>query len=177
MLFKSLLPLAYFALSAFALPLNKRSELQERQGFTFTAQNYADFQISDGVGGNAKAEAEAVFVAPFAGIDLATVPKASRDAVEAMRRAAEAAETDEFNPQIDAASGAAAAALKVGKIKNKVLKLTGILQVQKIDLAVAQAAGDDTSSILAKIEEETTKLNKNIATDVASAGKASQGVA
>jgi hypothetical protein len=37
MLFKSLLPLAYFALSAFALPVDKRAELQER-AFTFTAK-------------------------------------------------------------------------------------------------------------------------------------------
>lgn len=49
-----------------------------------------------------------------------------------MRKAAENAETELFNPAIDAASGAEADALQVGKIKNKVLKLTGEVQVIKI---------------------------------------------
>lgn len=71
-----------------------------------------------------------------------------------MRQAAEAAETDEFNPAIDAASGAAADALQNGKIKNKVLKLTGEVQVLKIKLAQAQASGADTSDIEDKITEE-----------------------
>jgi hypothetical protein len=67
--------------------------------------SYPAFQISDGVGGNAKAEAEAVFVTPFAGVDLSTVSKESRDAVETMRELAEAAEIEKFNPQIAAAHG------------------------------------------------------------------------
>ena len=53
-----------------------------------------------------------------------------------MRKAAEAAETDEFNPAIDAATGADADALQVGKIKNKVLKLTGEVQVLNIKVGV-----------------------------------------
>jgi hypothetical protein len=68
--------------------------------------SYPDFQISGGVGGNAKAEADAVFVTPFAGVDLSTVSKQNRDAVEAMRQSAEAAEIEEFDPQIAAAHGA-----------------------------------------------------------------------
>ena len=118
------------------------------------APSYADFQISDGVAGNADKEANAVFVDPFAGIDLATLDDSVADNVETMRKAAEAAETDEFNPAIDAASGAAATALQNGKIKNKVLKLTGEVQVLKIKLAKAQASGDDTSDIEDKIAEE-----------------------
>jgi hypothetical protein len=86
--------------------------------------SYADFQISDGKGGTAEQEANAVFVDPFKGVDLATVSSTDLDNVQTMREAAEAAETDDFNPQIDAATGAAADALNVGKIKNKVLKLT-----------------------------------------------------
>ena len=71
-----------------------------------------------------------------------------------MRKAAENAETSLFNPAIDAADGAEADALQNGKIKNKVLKLTGIIQVNKIKLAKAQASGADTSSFEEKIAEE-----------------------
>jgi len=71
--------------------------------------------------------------------------------VEAMRQLSEAAETDKFNPQISATYGATATALKVGKTKNKV-------QVAKIDLAMAQKAGKDTSAILAKTATEQKKL-------------------
>lgn len=93
---------------------------------------YDDFQISDGVGGDAQAQAEAVFVTPFAGTDLSTISSDVLDAVDAMAKAAETAETKDFDPQIDAASGADADALQVGKIKNKVLKLTGEVQVLNI---------------------------------------------
>lgn len=163
----------------------------------FQLQDYAQFQISDGTAGNAQAEAAAIFVDPFAGQDLATVSDQTQDDIETMRQAAEAAETDEFNPAIDVATGADADALEAGKIKNKVLKLTGEVQVLKIKLAKAQAAGDDTASIQSKLTAEQsvalsiysylhiadripmfrTKLDKNIATDKASAGQASKGVA
>ncbi|KAF8908795.1 hypothetical protein CPB85DRAFT_1222522 [Mucidula mucida] len=133
--------------------------------------SYADFQISDGVAGDAEAEANAVFVTPFAGVDLATLDDS--DDIETMRQAAEAAETDDFNPAIDAASGDAADALQVGKIKNKVLKLTGEVQVLNIKAA---AAGDDTSSLEDKLAAEQKKLDTNIATDKASAGATSQSV-
>ena len=52
-----------------------------------------------------------------------------------MREAAESAETDDFDPQIDAATGATADALSVGKTKNKVLKLTA--EVQGINIKVS----------------------------------------
>jgi hypothetical protein len=74
---------------------------------------------------------------------------------EAMRQLAEAAESEKFNSQISTSYGATgqpymisrdgfgthnhytrvAAALKVGKDKNKVLKSTGIVQVAKIDVS------------------------------------------
>ena len=57
-----------------------------------------------------------------------------------MREAAESAETDDFDPQIEAASGATADALQVGKIKNKVLKLTG--EVQVLNIKVRQKGVD-----------------------------------
>ncbi|KAI0763343.1 hypothetical protein BD413DRAFT_212621 [Trametes elegans] len=143
---------------------------------TFAVQDYSAFQISDGVAGNAEAEANAVFVDPFAGVDLATLDDSVAKNMETMRKAAEAAETDKFNPAIKAASGDAADALQVGKIKNKVLKLTGEVQVLKIKLAKAQASGDDTSDIESKIAEEQKKLDTNIATDKSHAGDASQSV-
>lgn len=161
-----------FVGSSLALPVDSAA-LQKR---AFTLKTYPEFQISSTPAGNAQAEAAAVFVTPFNGVDLATVSKQDRDNVEAMRRLAEQAETEQFNPAIKAASGAEAKALQNGKIKNKVLKLTGIVQVSKIDLAKAKAAGKDTSSIEAKLEEEQTKLTKNIATDVAAAGQDSEGV-
>ena len=116
--------------------------------------SYADFQISDGTAGDAEAKANAVFVDPLAGLDLASLDDSVASNMETMRKAAEAAETDQFNPAIEAASGADADALQNGKIQNKVLKLTGEVQVLKIKLAKAQAAGDDTASIESKIAAE-----------------------
>ncbi|PAV19189.1 small secreted [Pyrrhoderma noxium] len=155
--------------------------IRMKRAVTQTAANfkelaYADFQISDGVAGNAEAEANAVFVDPFSGTDLSTVSSDVLDALKSMREAAEDAETAQFNPAIAAASGAEADALQVGKIKNKVLKLTGEVQVLNIQVAQAKASGDDTSDLESKLQEEQTKLSKNIATDVASAGQASEGV-
>ncbi|KAI0799737.1 hypothetical protein BC629DRAFT_1581402 [Irpex lacteus] len=153
----------------FSAPVVRRAAFKEL--------DYADFQISDNVAGNAEALSNAVFVDPFAGQDLATVDSATLEAVQNMREAAESAETDKFNPEIEAASGADADALSVGKIQNKVLKLTGEVQALNIQLAQAKAAGKDTSSIESKITEEQTKLTKNIATDKKNAGKTSHGVA
>lgn len=143
---------------------------------SFKLLDYADFQISGGVAGNAATEANAVFVDPFNGVDLATLDAQVAKDMETMRQAAEAAETDQFNPAIDAATGAAADALQVGKIKNKVLKLTGETQVLNIKIAKAKAAGDDTASLETKLAEEQTKLSNNIATDAKSAGATSQAV-
>lgn len=45
----------------------------------------SQFQISDGVGGQAQAEANAVGVDPFAGCDLSTVDATSLSNLKAMR--------------------------------------------------------------------------------------------
>lgn len=116
--------------------------------------SYAAFQISDGTAGNAQAEANAVFVDPFNGVDLATVDATTLKAVQTMREAAEDAETSQFNPAIEAASGAAATALQNGKIKNKVLKLTGEVQGINIQIAQAKAAGKDTTKLTASLAAE-----------------------
>jgi len=153
-----------------AVPITKRTS-------EFGLQSYADFQISDGVGGNAESQANAVFVTPFDGVDLSTVDSTSLANVETMHQDAEDAETSDFDPQIAAASGAAADALNVGKIKNKVLKLTGEIQGLKIKLAQQQSKGESTSSTESSITEEQTKLTNNIKLDQANAGKTSKGVA
>ncbi|EIN11744.1 hypothetical protein PUNSTDRAFT_50620 [Punctularia strigosozonata HHB-11173 SS5] len=164
------------ASSTSAAPASSATAASAAAG-SFQLLDYADFQISDGTAGNAQAQANAVFVDPFKNVDLATVDDSVADDIETMRQAAEAAETDQFNPAIDAASGDEATALQNGKIKNKVLKLTAEVQGLNIKLAKAQAAGDDTSDIESKITEEQTKLTTNIKTDVAAAGQASKGVA
>ncbi|PIL32354.1 hypothetical protein GSI_05600 [Ganoderma sinense ZZ0214-1] len=143
----------------------------------FTLEDYADFQISDGTAGDAEAKANAVFVDPFDGVDLATIDKTTLDAVKTMREAAEDAEMSLFNPAIDAASGADATALQNGKIQNKVLKLTGEVQTINIEIAQAKASGDDTSDLESQLAEEQTKLTTNIKLDKAAAGQASKGVA
>ncbi|OCF35580.1 hypothetical protein I316_02635 [Kwoniella heveanensis BCC8398] len=157
----------------FSVLVRARPQGSKRQGGqcpTFALQDYADFQISDGVAGDAEAQANAVFVDPFAGCDLSTVDDASLENIKTMREAAEDAETELFNPQIEAAASEAEAdALQVGKIKNKVLKLTGFSQALRIE--IAQGGGADRQS---KLDEEDGKLAKNIATDVDSAGAASQ---
>ncbi|KAB5589762.1 DNA polymerase II [Ceratobasidium theobromae] len=153
--------------------------LTERQSI-FPLRDYADFQISTGVAGDALARAEAVFKTPLNGIDLATVSDEDLDNLNTMRGAASKFETTDFNPAIKAATGEEADALQRGKIANKVLKNLGSVMVASIkelnnplyvQEAKAKAAGEDASEFTTKIKEETTKMNKNAATDKADAGK------
>ncbi|KAF2684022.1 hypothetical protein K458DRAFT_431639 [Lentithecium fluviatile CBS 122367] len=154
----SVLLTSLLASGALAAPVAKRA---------LTAQSYADFQVSDGVAGNAQAEVLAKF--PIDMNNLASVSDADHQVISDARQVAESAETDGFNPAIDAATGDAATALQNGKIKNKVLKL----QLEVMDLMISQAQGTDET---AKIAEEQKKLDTNIATDKKNAGQASQGV-
>lgn len=139
-----------------AAPLSKRA--------VFSTTSYNDLSISGGVAGNAQEEAQQ----KLAGLpsDLTTVEKADLDFLNSVNQIANDAEDEAFNPAIDAASGDAADALQRGKIKNKVLKLTATI----LKLQAQQAQGEDVADDLAK---ETTKLNNNIAQDVAEAGNAS----
>ncbi|CAE6426254.1 unnamed protein product [Rhizoctonia solani] len=139
----------------------------KRQAQIFALKDYAEFQISTGVAGDALARAEAVFKTPLDGVDLATVSDEDLDNLNTMRGAASKFETTDFNPAIKAATGEEADALQRGKIANKVLKNLGSVMEAK-----AKAAGEDASEFTAKITEETTKMNKNAATDKADAGKA-----
>ncbi|KAH6980819.1 hypothetical protein BKA56DRAFT_632533 [Ilyonectria sp. MPI-CAGE-AT-0026] len=139
-----------------AAPLSKRA--------VFSTTSYNDLSISGGVAGNAQQEAQQ----KLAGLpsDLTTVEKADLDFLNSVNQIANDAEDEAFNPAIDAASGEDADALQRGKIKNKVLKLTATI----LKLQAQQAQGEDVADDLAK---ETTKLNNNIAQDVAEAGNAS----
>lgn len=74
-----------------------------------------------------------------------------------------------FNDAIAAVGKGDSTAIQNGKIKNKVLKLQ--LQVLALQIKGAQGKPDQ-----AKLDEETTKLNKNVSLDVAAAGQASVGV-
>ncbi|KAG9102301.1 hypothetical protein FRC06_002146 [Ceratobasidium sp. 370] len=135
----------------------------------FILQKYTDFQISSTPAGNAQAEANAVFVDMFEDVDLKTVPSATLAAMSNMRSAAEDAEAN-FVSAIAAAGGQGTtkgAELQVGLIKNKVLKLTGLLQIDTIKKA--QGATDQDSNI-ADIQ---TKLANNVKQDTANAGKTS----
>jgi len=115
------------------------------------------------------AQAEALAKLPISTSDLAAVSAADLSTLQTERETAEAAETDAFNPAVDAASGAAATALQNGKIKNKVLKLT----FEVAALQVQQAQGKDTAD---KIAEEQKKLDTNIALDEKAAGQVSRTV-
>lgn len=126
---------------------------------------YDAISISGGQAGNAEAEALAVFSA----LDLnnpANIDQADIKFLNSVNQVANQAEKGAFNPAIEAATGAEADALAAGKTKNKVLKLVAT----KLQLEAKQAQGEDVS---AKLEEELTKLNNNIATDKQNAGKPS----
>ncbi|EGO52517.1 hypothetical protein NEUTE1DRAFT_54329 [Neurospora tetrasperma FGSC 2508] len=132
-----------------------------------SAQSYSQFQVSSGVGGNALAEVDENNLASVSAADLAII--------KAARETAEDAETKAggFNEAIKAAGGTkttAGAALQVGKIKNKVLKL----KLFTLAMQIEQAKGGKDNS--AKIAEETKKLNNNIALDKAAAGQKSTSV-
>ncbi|KEZ45546.1 hypothetical protein SAPIO_CDS1880 [Scedosporium apiospermum] len=139
-----------------------------------TVQDYADFQISDGVAGNALAEVAAKFPVEEFRADLAAVSENDLAILKAARETAEDAETESggFNDAIDAAGGKnteEGAALQIGKIKNKVLKL----ELFSLVLQIEQAQGADNQD---KLDEELAKLAKNVATDEDSAGETSQSV-
>ncbi|KAL9112256.1 MAG: hypothetical protein Q9227_003374 [Pyrenula ochraceoflavens] len=155
----SALLLSLLACGALSAPVEKRA---------LTLQAYNDLSISAGTAGNAQAEALAKI--PIDMNDLAGVSADDLQTLQTERESAEDAETDAFNPAIDAATDdATKTALQNGKIKNKVLKL----QLEVTGLQIQQAQGKDTS---AQIDEEMTKLNTNIGLDQDAAGQESQAV-
>ncbi len=136
--YSTLIVSAFATLSIGAPIVNKRA--------VFGATTYDAISISGGVAGNALSEADAV-------LDKlpATPDEADLDFLNEVNQVANDAELA-YNDAIAAATGDEAAALEVGKTKNKVLKLEAT--VLKLT-----ASGDDP----AKLEEEKTKLANNVA--------------
>ena len=159
---------AVFAATAFAAPSSFKDIIQKRQQGSFTQQSYGDISISGGVAGNAEAEALQVFSALDMN-NLAAATEADIDFLKSVNSICNDAETDAFNPAIEAADGEEADALQRGKIKNKVLKLGATM----IRLMIEQAQGEDVSD---KIEKELKKLNNNIQQDEDEAGQPSTAV-
>ncbi|AEO53480.1 hypothetical protein MYCTH_2294851 [Thermothelomyces thermophilus ATCC 42464] len=156
--------------SSFALPTGSVDRTVKRG--VLSVQDYSEFQVSDGVAGNALAEVNAKF--PIDTSNLASVSDEDLEILKAARKTAEAAETKAggFNEAIKAAGGTKTTdgqALQNGKIKNKVLKL----QLQVLALQIEAAKGKDTA---AKLAEEQKKLDKNVQLDKEAAGQRSQSV-
>ena len=149
----SLFSTVSFAALSLAAPLSKRA--------VFTTTTYDDLSISGGVAGNAEQEA----LDKLSGLpdDLSTVEEADLDFLNSVNQIANDAETDAFNPAIEAADGEEADALQRGKIKNKVLKLTATM----LKLQAQAAQGQDVAE---KMAAEQKKLDNNIAQDVEAAG-------
>ncbi|WQF86521.1 hypothetical protein CDEST_11535 [Colletotrichum destructivum] len=129
----------------------------------FTAKTFDELSISGGTAGKAKEDA----LAKFAGLptDLSTVDKADLEFLDSANKIANQAERGAYNTEIaKTAPGEDALALQRAKIQNKVMKLTATV----LGLQAQQAQGQN---VTAKLEEETKKLEKNIADDVANAGK------
>ncbi|ORY71625.1 uncharacterized protein BCR38DRAFT_480125 [Pseudomassariella vexata] len=152
------------AVSAFAAP----TPAVQKRALSFRAYN--DFQISDGVGGNALAEVNEAF--PVDMTDPASVSEDDFNILVAARQTSENAEA-EFNDAIDAAGGSSDGdALTVGKIKNKVLKLRTFEMVVQIQQAQGTAGSDADK----QLEDIQAKLAQNVQTDEQNSGKTSQGV-
>ncbi|RPA82042.1 hypothetical protein BJ508DRAFT_305946 [Ascobolus immersus RN42] len=161
------------------LPLTLAAPIEKR---ALTLRTYDSMSISGGRAGNAQSEALAKFTAGLGFTGLPNTQQAlavsanDLKILKVERENAEKAETEAFNPAIDRASGAAKDALQCGKIKNKVLKLTGLAIVRRIDLAQRTAKGQDVTELRAQLDDTEKKLANNIKTDQASAGKSCTAV-
>ncbi|RDW77528.1 hypothetical protein BP6252_05581 [Coleophoma cylindrospora] len=153
--------------SAFAaLTIAAPTVAVEKRGI-FATTAYNDLSISGGVAGNAQAEALAVFT-KF-GLDpnnLGSLTAGDLKFLSDVNGVCNDAEKGVYNAAVSAASGTAAESLQIGKIKNKVLKLTATM----LRLQAEQAQGTDTS---AEQAVEGKKLNNNISQDKGKAGIAS----
>ncbi|TLS26846.1 hypothetical protein PpBr36_05206 [Pyricularia pennisetigena] len=162
------------ALATTAVALPTSHQLDKRAGI-LKKEPYAQFQVSDGVGGDALAEVQKKF--PIDEAKIASLDPADLQIIKDARLTAEKAETEAFDPAIAKATGEEKNELEVGKIKNKVLKLQ--LEVQGIEAELAQTKTLDAKEKKkkeAKLEEEKKKLTTNIAEDKKNAGKKSKSV-
>lgn len=189
---KFTLIIATLATIAAASPLQPRA--------VFKATTFNDISIAGGTAGKAKEEAAAA----LSGLptDLTTVQKADLDFLNSVNQVANDAETDAFNPAIEAATGDAADALQVRQIcerrqvlrrperhlfcvealllinnfrqqRGKIKNKVLKLTATVMKLQAQEAQGTDVAD---KLAEEQTKLNNNIKQDVAAAGQASTAV-
>ncbi|KAI0129172.1 hypothetical protein BJ170DRAFT_362400 [Xylariales sp. AK1849] len=163
MLFSGIAVVLSLAISTLAAPVSKAQKRVD----TLTFRTYNDFQISDGVAGNALEEVNEAF--PLGSSDPATVSSNDLAILAAARETSENAEQT-FTNAVAAASGTQATALQVGKIKNKVLKLRTFEIL--VTAQIAQGATDKA----AELTDIQTKLAANVKTDQASAGQASQSI-
>ncbi|KAF4838210.1 hypothetical protein CGCTS75_v001129 [Colletotrichum tropicale] len=157
--------LAALAAVASAAPTKDSSsagKIQKRAP-VFTAKTFDELSISGGTAGTAKEDA----LKKLSGLptDLTQVDKADITFLNNVNKIANQAERGAYNTKIaETTPGEDALALQRAKIQNKVLKLTATV----MQLQVQQAQGQN---VTAKLEEETKKLNKNIADDQANKGK------
>lgn len=149
--------LCAFVTTLLAVPLVERA----------TPRTFAQLTISSGTAGDAKAEANAKFPTPA---NLSAVSAADLQTLQAEKKVVESAEAKGFDPAIKAATNnATKKALKNGKNKNKVLKIT----VEVLELEIQKAKGKNTT---AKIVKQKKKLDKAIKSDKAAAGQQSETV-
>ncbi|TDZ19427.1 hypothetical protein Cob_v007865 [Colletotrichum orbiculare MAFF 240422] len=159
--------IAALAAVASAAPVQDVSASGEQQldkrAAVFKTTTFDDLSISGGNAGTAKEDA----LKKLGGLptDLKAVEKADLTFLNAVNKIANNAERGAYNAKIaETAPGEDALALQRAKIQNKVLKLTATV----LKLQAEQAQG---KNVTAKLEEESKKLEKNIADDKANAGK------
>ena len=122
--------------------------------------------FSSGTAGDAEAEANAKNPTPA---NLSAVSTADLQTLQAEKKVVDAADKD-FDPAIKAANNnSTKKALKNGKNKNKVLKIT----VEVLELEIQKAKGKNTT---AKIDKQKKKLDKAVKLDKAAAGQQSETV-
>ncbi|ORY61545.1 uncharacterized protein BCR38DRAFT_411409 [Pseudomassariella vexata] len=169
----------YFSRTAFILSvaaIGLSNPMLKRVSVLLRPQRYAEFQISDGVAGQALAEVAQKFPVDTILRDPASVTPDDLAILKAARQTAENAETETggFNDAIAKANAtqpgsAVVRALQLGKNKNKILKLQLLLLTRTIE--VSQGHGNQTA-----LTETSRKLNHNVALDEAAAGQPSKGV-
>ncbi|KAF9874839.1 hypothetical protein CkaCkLH20_07533 [Colletotrichum karsti] len=155
--------LAALVAVASAAPAQDSASKLSKRAPVFTAKTFDEITISGGVAGTAKEDA----LKKLSGLptDLTKVDKADLTFLNSVNKICNQAEIGAYNAKIAATTpGEDALALQRAKIQNKVLKLTATV----MGLQAQQAQGQN---VTAKLEEETKKLNKNIADDQANKGK------
>jgi len=143
-----------------------------------TRRPYSEFQVSEGQGGTARQEAEALFVDPFRGIDLAEVDFYDFDAIAIMIEEADDAEVELFDPAIQEAGGPLSLEgfpYAVGKVKNHILSLTGFAQALRIKIAKYESLGDDPYQLIRTLWDTEDELIDFIEIDEQNSGLLSYG--